>query len=61
MEHLTDLVRADTELELVVAAGLDDDGVASVQLRHVKIVGILLILHGDDPLQQHLFKFSTTH
>ena len=55
MEHFTDLVRADTELELVVAAGLDDDGVASVQLRHVKIVGILLVLHGDDPLQQHLF------
>jgi hypothetical protein len=43
-EHLLDLVGTDTELELIVASRLDDDRVASVQLRHVKIVGILFVL-----------------
>ncbi len=43
-EHLLDLVGTDTELELIVASRLDDDRVASIQLRHVKIVGILFVL-----------------
>ena len=39
------LVGADAELELVVPAGLDDDGVASVQLRGVQVVAVLLVLN----------------
>lgn len=38
------LVRIDAELEFVVAAGLDDRGVASVKLAGVQVVGELLVL-----------------
>ena len=38
------LVRVDAELELVVAAGLDDGRVASVKLGSVQVVCVLLVL-----------------
>jgi hypothetical protein len=47
---LAHLVRADAELELVVAARLDDDGVARVELGHVQMVGILFVLQERGPM-----------
>ena len=44
VEKVEHLVRADAELEFVVAARLHDDGVASVQLRLVQVVAEFLVL-----------------